>query len=383
MGVVLQYGKTKGQDNLLELLYKMQCEEHRPPTVALEAGPSKMSILMSPGAQMALASFALMCVNATDGIPTIFSIPTFATMSAPLVDRVHRGLCVDVDGEGTIPESLRNVLSKWTPDDAKNPKSGIPRILWLNPSCSNPAGVTTSAQRRKEIYSIAHEYNLLIVEDDPYYYLQENQPRIPSYLSLDVDGRVLRFDSFSKIVGPGLRCAFVTGPEAIVKKMEYAYMQSSQHVCGLSQIIIYKLLKKWGSTGFEAHIQRVVAFNRERRHCALAMADKWLKGLAEWSVPTGGMYVYLKVYGTGLKSEELNERLMEAHKVAVVPASGFYPRGAKLTDVAVLRISTSMADAEVMEKVMKGLSQVIQEAKTAYSKQKTDRADIVSSENCM
>ena len=38
------------------------------------------------------------------------------------IDRVHQALCVDVDGEGTIPASLRNILSKWTPADAKNPE---------------------------------------------------------------------------------------------------------------------------------------------------------------------------------------------------------------------------------------------------------------------
>ncbi|XP_038055167.1 kynurenine/alpha-aminoadipate aminotransferase, mitochondrial-like [Patiria miniata] len=373
MNVALQYGKSKGQDDFLDLLYKMQCEEHHPPTASVEAGPSKMSILMSPGAQMALFTFAMVCVS--DGIPIIFSTPCFAVMSAPLVDFIHNALCVEVDADGTVPSSLRSVLSKWTPQDANNPQSGIPRILWLNPTCNNPAGVTTSAERRKEIYAIAQEYNLFIVEDDPYYYLQENRPRIPSYLSIDVDGRVLRFDSFSKVISPGLRCAYVTGPAEIVKGMEYVFMQSSQHVSVLSQMIIHKLLKKWGPAGFEDHVQRIVAFNREKRLHALAMADHWLKGFAEWNIPPGGMYIFLKVYDTGLTSVELNKKLMETHKVTVIPATGFYPKDAKMNDVAVLRVSIVMAEADEMAMVMKGLAQVIKEAQTAYVK-KNDQVKI-------
>ncbi|XP_038055168.1 kynurenine/alpha-aminoadipate aminotransferase, mitochondrial-like [Patiria miniata] len=361
MAKALQYGKTKGFSKLLDLLCKMQCEEHRPPTAALGEGPSKMRLLMTPGVQMALLTFGLMCSNGK--APILVNVPSFAIVSAPLISAVSEVLCVDIDADGTNPKSLRENLSRWTPQDAKNPESGIPRILWLNPTCNNPAGVTTSAERRKEIYAIAHEYDLLIVEDDPYYYLQEVMPRVPSYLSLDVDGRVLRFDSFSKIVSPGLRCGYITGPDAIVKKIEYVYMQGTFHTCVMSQMIIYKLLKHWGAAGFEDHVQKTVEFNRRKRLHALAMADKWLIGLAKWNVPPGGMYILFRVYDTGLTSYELNDRLIKLHKVTMAPASGFYSRESQSEGVATLRVSITMADEESMEKAIKGLGKVIQEAR--------------------
>ena len=46
----------------------------------------------------------------------------------------------------------------------------------------------------------AQEYDLVKIEDDPYYFLDFFQERAPSFLSLDIDGRVIRLDSFSKIV---------------------------------------------------------------------------------------------------------------------------------------------------------------------------------------
>ena len=70
------------------------------------------------------------------------------------------------------------------------------------------AGAITPLGRRREIYGICREYNILILEDDPYYYLQFStahggEPKGltdlgRSYLSMDTDSRVIRLDSFSK-----------------------------------------------------------------------------------------------------------------------------------------------------------------------------------------
>jgi DNA-binding transcriptional MocR family regulator len=62
--------------------------------------------------------------------------------------------------------------------------------------------------------------------DDPYFYLYYGTaPRTPSYFSLEKDvlpetGRVLRFDSFSKILSAGLRLGFASGPETILGAIE-------------------------------------------------------------------------------------------------------------------------------------------------------------------
>ena len=102
-----------------------------------------------------------------------------------------------------------------------------PKLLYINPTGANPTGTLLPLARRKEIYKLASQHDLLIVEDDPYYYLQvyflkravkgtkfpshvvrlqfTGNERTPSFLSMDVDGRVLRFDSFSKVLSSGIR----------------------------------------------------------------------------------------------------------------------------------------------------------------------------------
>ena len=65
-----------------------------------------------------------------------------------------RLLGVEVDGDGMIPDSLRQVLSPWTPQDAKDPSSDIPKLLYIIPTAQNPTGATLTLQRKKEIYEV-------------------------------------------------------------------------------------------------------------------------------------------------------------------------------------------------------------------------------------
>jgi tryptophan aminotransferase len=91
---------------------------------------------------------------------------------------------------------------------------------------ANPSGTTVPLSRRRKVLRLARQYNFLIMEDDPYFYLYfGSAPRPPSYFSLERSeggeiGRVLRFDSFSKIISGGLRLGWATGPAALLDALE-------------------------------------------------------------------------------------------------------------------------------------------------------------------
>lgn len=91
----------------------------------------------------------------------------------------------------------------------------------------NPSGASTTVERKRKIYEIAQRHDLLILEDDPYWYLQF-EGKDDSYFSMDVDGRVLRFDSLSKILSAGARIGikdqylflgWVSGPKELVDRI--------------------------------------------------------------------------------------------------------------------------------------------------------------------
>lgn len=151
----------------------------------------------------------------------------------------------------------------------------------------NPTSGLLSLARRKEIYALAQKYDIIIVEDDPYWYLQypsalglSNQARghqarpqspvavnyntldggrssgydfldslVPSYLSIDVDGRVVRLDTFSKTVAPGCRLGWITAQPAVIEKIQLITESSTQQPSGFVQSLIAELLMGPSSHG--------------------------------------------------------------------------------------------------------------------------------------
>lgn len=238
-----------------------------------------------------------------------------------------------------------------------------PRIIYVNPTGSNPTGVTYTLERRKEIYKIAQEYNLLILEDDAYFYLQfrEFQDREPSFLSLDVDGRVLRMDSFSKIIAPGLRLGLVSGPRQIVDKLHWHVQVSTQQPSSMSQMIVYKLLKQWGKEGFQAHIKRVCAYYINQRDQMVKSCNKWLKGLAEWTVPEGGMFMWIKILGIP-NTNEFIMNIAPQKGVVVVPGFCCYPETSEeCQQTTYVRVAYTYITTEAIDKALQLLAIAIRE----------------------
>ena len=134
----------------------------------------------------------------------------------------------------------------------------------------NPTGGTISVQRRKDIYKICVNFDVLIIEDDPYWYLQYPSANkcvssrssltstpiapakssgypfldslVPSYLSVDYQGRVIRLDTFSKTVAPGCRMGWITTQPALCERLLRITETSTQQPSGFVQSVIAELI---------------------------------------------------------------------------------------------------------------------------------------------
>ncbi|WWC64900.1 uncharacterized protein I303_107514 [Kwoniella dejecticola CBS 10117] len=209
-------------------------------------------------------------------------------------------LGVPLDTEGLVPEALDEILTQWDEKERGGPR---PKMLVLVPTCSNPAGVTIPVQRKREIYSVCRKWDVLICEDDPYCFLQirpdgANSPIVPSFLSVDTDGRVIRVDSFSKIVAPGSRLGWITGHQTLVEKIMNTRESATQCPSGFSIAAIAAILRAWGShEGFEKkyipHISDIYA-----KRCLL-MIDLLKKHVPSATIelpePSGGMFLWVRL----------------------------------------------------------------------------------------
>lgn len=178
---------------------------------------------------------------------------------------------VKIDDEGMIaagPGGLEDVLEKWDYSRGKRP-----HLVYTVTIGQNPTSGVLSLQRRKEIYAVCQKYDIIIIEDDPYWYLQfpsanPNNPPfeapsehpmvegmkwkksgypfldslVPSYLSIDVDGRVVRLDTFSKTVAPGCRLGWITAQPQLVERFLRITETSTQQPSGFVQSMIAELV---------------------------------------------------------------------------------------------------------------------------------------------
>ncbi|XP_036854733.1 kynurenine/alpha-aminoadipate aminotransferase, mitochondrial isoform X2 [Manis javanica] len=206
---------------------------------------------------------------------------------------------------------------------------------------------------------VARKYDFLIVEDDPYYFLQFTKPWAPTFLSMDIDGRVIRADSFSKVLSSGLRIGFITGPKPLIERVVLHTQVSTMHASTFSQVLVSELLHQWGEEGFLAHVERVIEFYRAQKDALLAAADRWLSGLAEWHVPTAGMFLWVKIKGINDVKQLIEEKAIKK-EILIAPGNVFYIDSSAPSPY--FRASFSSASPEQMGLAFERLAQLIKES---------------------
>ncbi|XP_067885388.1 kynurenine/alpha-aminoadipate aminotransferase, mitochondrial [Heterodontus francisci] len=357
MNKALQYSASAGIPELISWMKDFQKTIHNPPTVNNSPEQGRMELCVTNGSQEGLSKVFDMLLNPGDTV--LLDTPTYAGTLATLQPLGCKILSVSSDQHGLIPQSLSDILSKWKPEDAKNPASDIPRVLYTIPNGGNPTGVSITADRKREVYQIARKYDLLIIEDDPYYFLQFEKPWAPSFLSLDVDGRVIRTDSFSKILSSGLRIGFVTGPKPLIDQIILHIQCSTMHTSTFTQLLVAQLLQQWGQKGFLEHVDRVVEFYRKQRDAMQSSAERWLKDVVDWHVPSAGMFFWMKLKGIPDTYQLISEKAVQK-EVLFVPGQAFMID--KSAPCSYIRASFSVSTPEQIDQGLQRLATLIKES---------------------
>ncbi|EPZ33878.1 PLP-dependent transferase [Rozella allomycis CSF55] len=322
----LQYSNT-----LLEWLRELQNQLHRPKS-------DDWSMCVTNGSQDGAFE---MFLTSEDSV--LLETPTYSGTLAVLRPIGCRMVEIHTNKNGICPNALKEKLSNW---DASQRR---PKILYTVPNGGNPTGCSTNLQQRLEVLKLAEEYDFLIIEDDPYYYLQYNYNNlIPSYFSLDQSGRVLRFDSFSKILSAGARIGFASGPKALIDRIILHEECSNIHPCGISQSILLKLLKTWGHNGFLDHCKQTSQYYESKKNLFLEASRRHLGNLVSFNEPKCGMFIWMKILGI-VDSESLV-------KEKAIQEKEFMPHGDKSP---FLRAAFSTATEEEIDTALLRLGKII------------------------
>ncbi|KAI9098215.1 pyridoxal phosphate-dependent transferase [Phlyctochytrium arcticum] len=342
----LQYSPTNGIPEFVSWLKDLQSSVHSPPRKDFE-------VCVGNGSQDVLTKAFDMLLDKGDHL--LIESPAYVGSLAFLKPVGCKFVEVSTDAKGLDPVQLQKILSEWK--DVKT----RPKVLYTVPVGGNPTGTSTTEERKRRIYEIASKYDIIILEDDPYYYLQFSDRPAATYFSMDTERRVLRFDSLSKIFSAGMRVGWVTGPAPLVNRIVLHGQATMLHPSGLSQMMAYKLLNQWGKDGFVKHTREVAGFYKNKRTMFLKSADRHLKGLAEWTEPDAGMFVWLKLLGISDSSDLIKQKAMAA-KVLLVPGFEFFPNPQTTPYV---RASYSTASEEEIEEAVKRLAQLIRDAESS------------------
>ncbi|KAK7099851.1 hypothetical protein V1264_022898 [Littorina saxatilis] len=148
----------------------------------------------------------------------------------------------------------------------------------------------------------------------------------------------------------------VSGPAPLLCKMRLQKDVGSLTASGLSQGMLVQLLRHWGHDGFLRHVDGVMEFYRQRAQSATRCAERHLAGLAEWTAPSGGMFLWLRVLGVK-DTEVIVHKALQRH-VIFVAGTHFTPANQKS---ACIRISFGTTSEEDCEKGLSVLADVIRE----------------------
>jgi 2-aminoadipate transaminase len=192
------------------------------------------------------------------------------------------------------------------------------KFIYTIPTFQNPAGVTLSLGRRKKLLELSEKYDVMILEDNPYFELRYSGEYVPPIKSMDETGRVIYVGSYSKVISPGIRLGFVCAPKEVVSKIVVAKQVSDVHTNQFFMMLVAKLLE---TRDLDAHIANAREIYRLKRDRMLGALEEKLSGQAQWTRPDGGLFIWLTIPG-GRDSAELC-RLMSLNKVAVVPGCAF------------------------------------------------------------
>ncbi|MBZ9810976.1 PLP-dependent aminotransferase family protein [Mesorhizobium sp. BR1-1-9] len=168
------------------------------------------------------------------------------------------------------------------------------RAVVLTPAHQSPLCLSLSLSRRLEVLDWAARSDAWIIEDDydgEYRYV--SRP-LPALKSLDRDGRVLYAGTFSKVLFPSLRLAYLVVPEAQVERFE----QISEAFTGGSPELTQAIVTAFMTEGhFARHIQRMRKLYGERREMAVNGLEAVLGKHMRVDTQPGGMHLILRLHG--------------------------------------------------------------------------------------
>ena len=335
----LQYGATEGYLPLREMIARH--------TARYDIKITPENILITSGSQQALDLLGKVFINPGDRI--LVEDPTYLGALQAWNAYGAEYTTVPIDDDGMVTDALEEAL-----------RTG-PKFIYLLPNFQNPTGVTISLERRKKVIELADRYGVPIIEDDPYGQLRYEGSHLPSAVVLDGQfresgthpyrGNVIYLSTFSKILAPGIRLAWVIAPEEVIRKLVMAKQGTDLHTATFNQMVAFEVSRG----GFlDRHVWLIRRVYGERRDIMMEAMAEFFPAGSRWTHPKGGLFLW-GILPEGIDTRSLFPMAIEQN-VAFVPGEYFFARGGGKNT---MRLNFSNATPEMIRVGIERLGKVI------------------------
>ena len=225
------------------------------------------------------------------------------------------------------------------------------KFIYVIPDFQNPTGKSMSYRRRKELLEFAEKYDLLIIEDSPYYSLRFQGEQLPAIKSMDENDNVIYIGSFSKMICPANRIGWVCASDEIIEKYVIAKQAADIHSNELSQLQTANYLKNYS---LKDHMKLINSKYKEKKDTMINAIRKYFPECVEYTEPEGGLFVWLTLPKEWVGEDIMKQCLHE--KVTIVPGSRFYANDSKLNNI---RLSFATMDVDMIEEGIRRMGKLL------------------------
>jgi 2-aminoadipate transaminase len=333
----LQYGPTEGESGLREEVAKWLSRE--------KTSVRPENILVTSGSQQGLDIVSKVFLDPKDIV--VLELPSYIGGIQSFTAYRARMIGVPQDDDGMRMDLLEKTLTKLA---AKRKK---PKFIYVVPDFQNPSGVTMSLERRKQLLELVYRFEVPVVEDSPYRDLRFAGQAVPAIFSLDKDRQVIVLGTFSKLLCPGLRLAWIMAPAEWMDRMIVA-KQSMDLCCPTyTQLMVAEFMKRGLMPKQVERIRKLYA--KKRQVMLEALRNHMPKGV-EWTEPEGGLFLWVKL-PKRMSANELFPKAIE-NKVVYVIGSAFHCDGKGQNT---MRLNFSYPTEEQINKGIERLAKMIRE----------------------
>lgn len=316
----LQYGEAEGYRPLREWVAKDLTARGVPTDVA--------QVLIVSGSQQGIDLVARAFLQPGDAVLTedpsyLAALQVFASYEATI-----RPLATDADGLDC--DGAAAALGR----------PGV-KLLYTMPNHQNPSGATLAAGRRLPLLRAAGAAGVPVLADEAYLHLRYDPGEPAPLAATDPEAPVLTVGTFSKIIAPGLRVAWIVGPAEVISRLALLKQVTDLHANSLTQRMVHWLVS---TCDLPAHVASLRSAYGAKRDAFLRALTRHLSGRATWTHPAGGMFLLLRL-PQGQSATDLLPKALD-HGVAYVPGAAFFPAGGGEETMRLNFVSPPLADID-------------------------------------